>query len=66
MKVKKVEYKIALRLKTVKNTLDSIRGNIEAISHLWLCQVIAHDLRISKHSGLKFSRLCGYDYNITL
>lgn len=66
MKYKKMEYKIAERLKTVKNTIDSVRGNSEAISHLWLCQVLAYDLGLTGRAGLRFSKLCGYKYNITL
>jgi len=66
MRNKKVEYKIAERLKAVKNTLDSVRDNSEAISHLWLSQVIAYDLGLTGRAGLRFSKLCGYKYNITL
>ena len=66
MRVKKLEYKIAERLKAVKNTLDNVRGNAEAVSHLWLSQVIAYDLEIKGKAGYKFSKICGYNYNITL
>lgn len=37
-------------------------------SHLWLCQIIAFELK--KYGALKdakkFSRKCGYNFNITL
>jgi hypothetical protein len=66
MRAKKAEYKIAERLKAVKNTLDNVRGNSEAVSHLWLSQVIAYDLGLKGNRGYKFSKICGYNYNITL
>ena len=66
--VKKMEYKIAEKLRKAKDTFSRIdlQKNSDTISHLWLCQVIAYDLGLKKYQGLKFSKLCGYNFNITL
>jgi hypothetical protein len=56
--------KFAKILSQVKDADD--RG--EPVSTLWLCQVIAFTFKKDNPNfdGLKFSRACGYDCNITL
>lgn len=60
----KPAYRVAMRLRAARDTINRPGGEV---SHLWLCQTIAADLRAAglSFTGYRFSQLCGYDYNIT-
>jgi len=60
-----MHYRIAETLGKAKDTME--RGfHGEGVSHLWLCQSIAYELRHAKPNlnGYIFGKKCGYNFNL--
>ena len=50
----------------IAKTLSKLKDEpLRTVSHIYICQAVAFDLGLSGYRASRFSKECGYNFNIT-